>query len=248
MDFSQLSWTLAISLALWGKGTQLGYSKASLGLEEAESFGGKETEGNTVISDPCRLEWEEDNLLFIVKSDSRRVALLMGLVRMCESFHPWLDCCSFQEKDELFVFRLLVGKKIDLFHSNCAVSWPSFFLSCLCLPLEVTDKKGTAVPVAACHVRWFETREGRGLPECVCKRGLRVVPARYSAQVWRSGSCASDQNSLSERTASVWAQVLIWSCKLQSSDLLPFSWRRWQTVVCSWQLSAALLLLQIINP
>lgn len=67
---------------------QLGCSKASLGLEEAESFGGEETEGNTVISDPYRLEWEEDNLLFIVKPDSRRVALPMGLVRMCESFHP----------------------------------------------------------------------------------------------------------------------------------------------------------------
>lgn len=196
MDFAQLSWTLAISVALWGKGMQLGCSKASLGLEEAESFRGKETEGNTVISDPYHLEWEEANLLFIVKSDSRRVALLTGLVRMCESFHPWLDCCSFQEKDELFVFQLLVGKKIDLFRSNC-VRWPSFFLSSLCLPLEVTDKKGTAVSVAACHVRWFETREGRGLPVCVRKRGLRVVPARYSAQVWRSGSCASDLNSLS---------------------------------------------------
>lgn len=68
---------------------QLGHSKASLGLEETESFGGKETlraiRGSLILT-----VWSGKKIiLLIVKSDSRRVALLTwALVRLCESFHP----------------------------------------------------------------------------------------------------------------------------------------------------------------
>lgn len=51
------------------------------------------------------------------------------------------------------------GRKDQSFLLCTCCKWSSFF-SCMCSPLEVTDKKGTGFSVAVRPVRWF--RPGKG--------------------------------------------------------------------------------------
>jgi len=43
-------------------------------------------------------------------------------------------------------FSFVDGERVNVVHSNCAVRW---CFSCMCSPLEVSDKKGTVFSVAA---------------------------------------------------------------------------------------------------
>lgn len=43
-------------------------------------------------------------------------------------------------------FSFVDGERVNVVHSSCAVRW---CFSCMCSPLEVSDKKGTVFSVAA---------------------------------------------------------------------------------------------------